>query len=397
MVVAILTAASLLNGIGPVLGPASPQPSGPGATPISLVADVGWIQTGSNGSYDIYLTQVDQVCPLGDPSACSPLQDTARTSITLGSRPTSVSRSPSSGQLVVVGSGSSVLVVPVPTPASARPAATPAIGSPRPGSSSTRSSGSPPATSPSPATASARASGSGALPSASAETAGAIAIADGVVVVGGSAAYSADGLWFAFAARPVDNSAGPDIYLWRVGDRRAAAVTTDHRSVFSGWLGGLVLGSRVEVASGGPVRPAGSAAPLASSVPSAGATPSATPSATPTSAPSASSPAGSSIPGGAAAPTATARAASPAATRSAAPTAPTEPVTGASATPVPELRSTSFLLDPNTREHRDLASPSFRPVVDATGQWVSYWEGTLTASQSGLEWRPAAGRLVVAK
>jgi cellulose synthase/poly-beta-1,6-N-acetylglucosamine synthase-like glycosyltransferase len=40
----------------------------------------------------------------------------------------------------------------------------------------------------------------------------------GVKVVGQSAAYSPDGAWFAFTARPTDGSEGPDIYVWRVGD-----------------------------------------------------------------------------------------------------------------------------------------------------------------------------------
>ena len=374
MVVAILMAASLLNGLGPVLPSSSAQPSGPGATPISVLADVGWIQTGTNGAYDVYLTQIDRVCPLGDPSACGPLQDTARTSITLGSRPTSVSRSPSSGQLVVVSSGtssgSSVLVVPVPTAANPRPTATPAlVASPRPGSTGVTPGASPAGTSPAPSGAgSPPPSGVGPLPSASAETAGAIAIAEGVIVVGGSAAYSPDGLWFAFAARPADGSAGPDIHVWHVGDARAQAVTTDHRSVFSGWLGNQILGSRVEAASDGPARPAGSRAPAASVSPS-GTT-------------SASAPAAS-------------RVATPGPAASNAPS--NAPAAGPSGGPVAgEARAVSFLLDPATRERRDLASPYFRPVVDATGRWVVYWEGTLAPSHDGLEWRPATGRLVVA-
>ena len=48
-----------------------------------------------------------------------------------------------------------------------------------------------------------------------------LAIISGVKVVGQSAAYSPDGAWFAFTARPSDGSEGPDIYVWRVGDQLA--------------------------------------------------------------------------------------------------------------------------------------------------------------------------------
>jgi hypothetical protein len=63
-------------------------------------------------------------------------------------------------------------------------------------------------------------------------------------VVGETAAYSPDGTMLAFSARPADGSVGPDIYLWRPGDAAAHPVTSDHASVFSGWLSNLLLGSR---------------------------------------------------------------------------------------------------------------------------------------------------------
>ena len=74
---------------------------------------------------------------------------------------------------------------------------------------------------------------------------GAIEIARDVTLVGASAAYSDDGDTFAFSARPADGSTGPDIYIWQAGDAKAVAITTDHRSVFAGWLGDKVLVSRV--------------------------------------------------------------------------------------------------------------------------------------------------------
>jgi hypothetical protein len=72
-----------------------------------------------------------------------------------------------------------------------------------------------------------------------------LAIISGVKVVGQSAAYSPDGAWFAFTARPSDGSEGPDIYVWRVGDQLAEVATSDHASVFASWAGDRLIGSRV--------------------------------------------------------------------------------------------------------------------------------------------------------
>jgi hypothetical protein len=77
----------------------------------------------------------------------------------------------------------------------------------------------------------------------SASPGGPVEIATNVAVVGQTAAYSPNGAWFAFTARAVDAS-GPDIYVWRVGDPQARAITTDHRSTFGSWLGELVVASR---------------------------------------------------------------------------------------------------------------------------------------------------------
>jgi hypothetical protein len=74
---------------------------------------------------------------------------------------------------------------------------------------------------------------------------GAIEIANDVVLVGQSAAYSPTGNWFAFTARPVGGPLGPDIYVWKVGDARARAVTTDHRSVFGSWTSEVMVGSTI--------------------------------------------------------------------------------------------------------------------------------------------------------
>jgi hypothetical protein len=75
-----------------------------------------------------------------------------------------------------------------------------------------------------------------------------LAIAEGVVLVGAPPAYSPDGKWVAFSARPRSGEHGPDVYTWRVGERRARAITDDHGSVFAGWLGDVVLASTARFA-----------------------------------------------------------------------------------------------------------------------------------------------------
>ncbi len=76
----------------------------------------------------------------------------------------------------------------------------------------------------------------------------ALKIAEGVVLVGASPAYSPDGRWVAFSAAPADGSRGPDVYAWRVGQKRARILTRDHGSVFSAWLDGRILASAARVA-----------------------------------------------------------------------------------------------------------------------------------------------------
>jgi hypothetical protein len=74
--------------------------------------------------------------------------------------------------------------------------------------------------------------------------------------VGQSAAYSASGNWFAFTARPVDGTAGPDIFVWKVGDSQALRVTSDHRSIFGSWSGDIMVGSTVvETTTSGAASP----------------------------------------------------------------------------------------------------------------------------------------------
>lgn len=213
-----------------------------GPSPLAVnPAPVAWVQTGSDGTIRIMTADVDEVCP-SEKTGCAPLQHSAGSSLSLGAPPQAMVGSPSSDQLVVV-SGSqgshpgSVIVVPVPTPA-VEPTTTP------PGASSNPTIGPtiPPA---SPEVTPSGSQGPTPVPTPT----GAHAIAEGVTVVG-ETRYSADGKWLAFSAQPIDGSAGPDLYVWNGTDPSAVAVTTDHATYFSSWLGDTILASRVAPARG---------------------------------------------------------------------------------------------------------------------------------------------------
>jgi hypothetical protein len=81
----------------------------------------------------------------------------------------------------------------------------------------------------------------------------AVEIARDLRVLDTTAAYAPDGSAFAFTARPIDGSHGPDIYLWRVGDAQAKPITTDHRSVFGSWTDRSIVGSTVQAGPDGSV------------------------------------------------------------------------------------------------------------------------------------------------
>jgi WD40-like Beta Propeller Repeat len=247
------------------LVPAEPTPGGSGVAAISpaaapspiavRTAALGWLQRSADGTYQYVLADVDQVCP-NEASGCAPLSvsDAHTSALTLSGQPQSVVSSADNSQIVVVaGSGGSssgsVIVVPVPTPAptgSAAPTAsvtpTPApTGSAAPTASVTPTPSVRPTVSP---------AGSGTpAPTPVATPVGARSIAKGVTVVG-ETAYSPDGKWLAFSARPLDGSTGPDLYLWNVSDPTAVAITSDHSTFFSGWFGGRILASRI---SGEPI------------------------------------------------------------------------------------------------------------------------------------------------
>ena len=305
LVVAVAVGFGLLNGL-PVPG-GSGDGGQPEATPIMLAAGEVTVMTrGEDGSLEFRRQVVDEVCPVDAPTCrLNPTPEVMQTE-PFAEQDTdtwSAVISPDSGNVVVMDRDGStgVYVLPLktstamatdapatkqpteapstepPTPAPTDPAATPSpspvgtpdaspaasdAATPDPGAS-TQPSDEPSASdvvSPSPEpTAEATVEPTVAPtveptptvePSPSVEVTprpdGAIEIASNVVLVGTSASYSPDGSHFAFTARPADDSAGPDVYVWRVGDKRARAVTNDSASQFSGWLDGDLLVSRVE-------------------------------------------------------------------------------------------------------------------------------------------------------
>jgi hypothetical protein len=248
----------------------------PGATPIAVDAGlVGWFDVDVDGSYAYNTAKVDKVCAQANQASCAALDDRAGQRIVLASSPKSIITSPANGQTVVVGSngsgGNQVFVVtlpadpdasPRPTPtAMATPTVTPtgtptatpgASGTPAPtGSPLTPSPSATPTQTATPTTTPTETpTASPTMTAAPTATATALAIVSDVTVVGDAAAFSPDGAWFAFTARPADGSAGPDIYLWHVGAAQAQAVTTDHRSVFASWADGQAIGSRPALVAG---------------------------------------------------------------------------------------------------------------------------------------------------
>jgi hypothetical protein len=92
------------------------------------------------------------------------------------------------------------------------------------------------------------------------------AILNGYKVVGRNPEFSADGLWVAFSAAPTNFGNGPDLFVWKVGQERAHAVTSAHADLFSGWFGSQILVSELSAgqsgaAAGDIASPSASAAP----------------------------------------------------------------------------------------------------------------------------------------
>jgi hypothetical protein len=247
---------------------ASPATVGPGATPIIVAQRVEWLSKGPDGAYRVQVANVGQVCPDDATVPCDTAAPTEDRPVKLDQNASTVFGSPDGDKLIVVNepggaSSGSVSVVSVAPEPSAEPTASPPASpslapvspSPSPSTAGPSVAPSPPSTaSPSP-TPSADAPSPSVAVTPSPDT-GTIEIARNVVLVGQSAAYSPSGTWFAFTARPADGSAGPDIYLWKVGEALANPVTTDHSSVFGSWTGDVIVGSTVAKSGQGAGTPA---------------------------------------------------------------------------------------------------------------------------------------------
>ncbi|HEY2916113.1 MAG TPA: zf-HC2 domain-containing protein, partial [Candidatus Limnocylindrales bacterium] len=311
----------------------------PGRTPLTVDNQVAWLQHEPDGSYSIVFGEVDQVCADPDTSACV-IAPGSPAPIAIAAQPQSVVLSPDSNQVAVVPADDQpdgdLVIVSVPTPAPSEPAT----------SFGTRSA--PPTSRPSapPATAPIESPGASPLPSASA---GPIpnghAIIHGVAIVG-EPAYSADGQWFAFSARPKVGLRGPDLYVWHVGDDAATQLTDDGLTYFAGWYRNQIVASTVTLGSSTTTLDGGQAG-AGSASPTAPAPASPVPASAPASPGAADSPLASD--------------------------SPSEPA-GV------ELHPTSFLLDPTTRTRTDFARPDvWLPSIDPTGHFVVYWSGTVAA------------------
>jgi hypothetical protein len=248
------------------------------ATPFAVGAGpVQWIDKTASGGLAYNNAPIDEVCPAGETSSCPTLRDHSQQDVPFESTPRTIIASPGDGQDVVISDngadGDQIMIVdlpkgsPAPTsgtaggdtsasteptasgpatpsapesaaPASETPSPSPASASPSAGPVDTSGTPAPSATpvlptpSPSP------------LLSPSPSIAASIAIASDIDLVGESAAFSADGSWFAFTARPEDDSRGPDVYVWQVGDSAARRITTDGSTVFASWDGNTVVASR---------------------------------------------------------------------------------------------------------------------------------------------------------
>jgi len=283
-VVAVVIGATVLSGgylngppaVGNVpatLPPVAVVPSAttPGPTPIAVGAgSVGWVGTEADGKFAYNVTKVSEVCPAERQPDCAPVKDGSSKQVDMQIRPKSISKSPVRNEAVVVGTNAAgddaLLVIALPTsdptaaPSSSdtpsvKPSASPVLTAPPASASATPRStavGSasptsvpspsvrPPASSPPASSAPTASPQVTAIPTVVAT----LAIVSGVKIVGESAAFSPDGSWFAFTARPSDDTAGPDIYAWRVGAARAQKLTHDERSVFASWSSGRLIGSR---------------------------------------------------------------------------------------------------------------------------------------------------------
>ncbi|HYN47826.1 MAG TPA: hypothetical protein VER83_03110, partial [Candidatus Nanopelagicales bacterium] len=370
--------------VTPGAPPASAPPGAslvPAATPITVdTQPVAWVRRSPDGTYVLSSAEVRRVCAGVDATACGTLDGGAQALTTLSVKPSSVLLPRDGSPAVVVGQDAVYAVAvnlvppvttpepkpspvpssePVPSPSASGELASPPVGSPAPSDPPTSPVPTAPDASPEPSAPASpvEATPVPTLPPATPAPSSTppVAIAVGVVVVGAPPAYSADGQWVAFSARPVDGSSGPDIYAWRVGDQQAVMLTADHGSVFSGWVGNQIIGSTARVAAIAAVQASDAPTPEASPVP--GASPDASP-----------------VPGASPVPAAV-------------PAAEVDPTT---------VVARSFLIDPDGAVVSEIARDGiWRPVVDPTQRVVVFWAGSLAWSATDQAWLPAKGQLVL--
>ena len=438
-VVALVVVATAVSGgwfgevgqvaVTPTAPPTLASPGGsPAATALAVAAEeVHWLGAAENGTFAYNVADIRSVCQKDHQPVCAPFADENARRVTLVVTPSFIFQSPIDDQAVVVGTDASgadvVLVVSLPAPdpaplqttsaapdASGTPADSPiaapggtnAVDPTAPLNPTAVTSNEPvltpeplpteapigtdaPILAPSEVPAATVAASDEPGPSASSgpePSPGAIAIITDVVVVGRSASYSPDGAWFAFSARPSDGSAGPDIYVWHVGDLQARALTADHTSVFASWVGGIVLGSRLSPDPADPAEPTGSIPP---GEPDASAAADGQPAA---SAPLPTPP--TPTPPTPTQPIPTADASSPV-------DATASPAASALLPPRPFLERVpqTFVIDPWTGIELPLAAAEWRPAVAPGGLVVVAWQGTVGLGPDGITAAPLTGNLVV--
>jgi hypothetical protein len=356
---------ALLVVIGAALLPGA-LPGRPGGSPVAVVvpsiepgptainvdtAAIPAARVGQDGKLDLFFTDVHKVCPRSSPECVPPPSQGVGTSVDLlGARDSTVTMSPHNDQLVfesesrTAGEGK-IYIVPV--GAASQPSQAPSTPSASPAGASTPPSEPPVSGEPTP----------GATPF------GQVEIASGVTLVG-EVAYSADGQWLAFSAAPKDGSTGPDLYLYAAGSPAAVAVTSDHQTYFSAWLGNRVLASHIVTAaqpgaSGNPEEPNG---PGASGNGNNGNG-------------NGSNGNGDGSNGNGNGNNGNGK--------------------GNGQGQALVGHPSSFLLDPATSTRTELVQPDvWLPVVDTNARLVAYWSGTLR-STDGVAWQLDEGRLVL--